>query len=182
MDAIKQIGWNSVAPAADQGGAVIPGTLIKAGQEVIYSKVIRKMMGFDRKSWMELVMFSLVTAATDEGFGAFMGEHKRAKEMGFTDVLWEAPRPILSVLFVNWIFNVTYIGLHNPMRSFGFKDFLIALAAKDLSVGGNVLLAKNWQMAAEKIAQYEQTRDNMFIASRFQTESAKREVVELEDY
>ena len=69
-DTAKQIAWNCVAPVADQSGEVIPGTLIKAGQEVIYSKIIRKMMGFDRKSWMELVMFSLVTATTDEGMGS----------------------------------------------------------------------------------------------------------------
>lgn len=34
------------------------------GQEVIYSKVLRKMM-------KELVMFSLVTSATDVGAGAY---------------------------------------------------------------------------------------------------------------
>ena len=44
MDTVKQVAWNSVAPVADQGGSVIPGTGIKAGQEVIYSKIIRKMM------------------------------------------------------------------------------------------------------------------------------------------
>ena len=168
MDQVKQIGWNSVAPAADQSGAVIPGTLIKAGQEVIYSKIIRKMMGYDRKSWMELVMFSLVTATTDEGMGSWYGVHKSAKESGFLDVLKEAVRPILSVVLVNYIFNVSYQGFHNPMKSFFFKDFLIALAAKDLSVGGNAILAQNVEMAAKKIAQYENMRDRQQVAARFQ--------------
>ena len=46
----KEIGWNSVAPVADSEFKVLPGTAIKAGQEVIYSKVLRKMMRFDKKS------------------------------------------------------------------------------------------------------------------------------------
>ena len=94
------------------------------------------MVGFDRKSWMELVMFSLVTAVTDEGMGAWYGKHKSSKEAGFMDVLQEVVRPILSVLSVNYIFNVSYQGFHNPMRSFSFMDFLISLGAKDLAVGG----------------------------------------------
>ena len=168
METATQIFWNSVHPVTDQGGSVIPGTGIKAGQEVIYSKVLRKMVGFDRKSWMELVMFSLVTAVTDEGMGAWYGKHKSSKEAGFMDVLQEVVRPILSVLSVNYIFNVSYQGFHNPMRSFSFMDFLISLAAKDLSVGGNAILAQNVKAAADFIGRYENARDRAKIASRFQ--------------
>ena len=147
----KQIGWNCVAPLTDNDYKVIPGTAIKAGQEVIYSKVIRKMLKFDRKSWMELVMFSLVTATTDEGTGAWYGEKKRLSEMGFQDVLMEAIRPIVSVLLVHYIFNISYIGFHNPMRSFSFMDFLITMAAKDLSVAGNALLVQKTDFGKEKL-------------------------------
>ena len=168
--ALKQIGWNSVAPVADQDGGVLPGTLMKSGQEVVYSKILRKMVGYDRKSWMELVMFSLVTAGTDEGMGAWFGEHKRYADMGFTDVLYEAVRPIVSVLFINWVFNVSYVGFHNPMRSFDLKHILIALAAKDLSVGGNVLLStKTGETIKGKLDTYEQMIERMQRASRFQT-------------
>ena len=168
METGKQIFWNSIHPVADQGGSIIPGTGIKAGQEVIYSKVIRKMMGFDRKSWMELVMFSLVTAVTDEGMGSWYGVHKTSKQVGFMDVLKEAIRPLLSVLSVNYIFNVSYQGFHNPMRTFSFMDFLISLAAKDMALGGNAILAQNVTSAADFIGRYENARERAQIASRFQ--------------
>ena len=103
----SQLFWNAIAPVADQSGAVIPGTLIKGGQEVVYSKIIRKISGYDQKSYMELVMFSLVTQSTDMGFGAWYGKHKPGKEAGFMDVLMEAIRPILSCLVVNYIFNTS---------------------------------------------------------------------------
>ena len=74
-DTFKRIFWNGVAPLADNGGANIVGTGIKAGQEVIYSKVIRKFMRADNRSWMSLVVFSLLTSAFDEGLGAFMPDH-----------------------------------------------------------------------------------------------------------
>lgn len=168
MDKAKEIGWNSVAPVADSNGSVIPGTLIKSGQEVIYSKILRKMAGHDRKSWMELVMFSLVTSATDPGFGSWYGKYTPAKSMGFMDVLKEAVRPFLSVAFVEYMFQVSYQGFHNPMRTFYLKDFLIALAAKDLSEGGNALLAQNVTQAESKIAVWEQFRGRQQIAGRFQ--------------
>ena len=147
-DKAKQIFWNCVAPLSAQDYKVIPGTAIKAGQEVIFSKVIRKMLKFDHKSWMELVMFSLVTSTTDEGMGAWYGDpDKRFGEMGMMDVLKEAVRPIVSVLAVEYIFQVSYVGFHNPMRSFSFMNFLIARAAKDLSVGGCAILAQNVDVA-----------------------------------
>ena len=81
------------------------------------------------------------TMSWSNGISKICREHKRYADMGFTDVLYEAVRPIVSVLFINWVFNVSYVGFHNPMRSFDLKHILIALAAKDLSVGGNVLLS-----------------------------------------
>ena len=163
----KQIGWNSVAPLADSSGKVLPGTAIKAGQEVIYSKVIRKMMKFDRKSWMELVMFSLVTSATDIGTGSWYGAAKAYKDMGFKDVMMEAVRPILSVVLVNYIFNVSYTGFHNPMKSFSFMDFLISLVAKDLAVGGNSVLARQ-DFSKDHIAVLDNLQARMQAAARFQ--------------
>ena len=111
------------------------GTGIKAGQEVIYSKIIRKIMRADNKSWMHLVIFSLLTAAFDDGLGAWYGEHKHPQDQGFKDVAMEFPRPLLSCLAINYIMASSYMGLHNPMRSFGLKDLLIALAAKDAAEG-----------------------------------------------
>ena len=46
--------------------------------------------------------------------------------------------------------------------------FLISLAAKDLSVGGNAILAQNVKAAADFIGRYENARDRAKIASRFQ--------------
>jgi hypothetical protein len=174
-DKAKQIFWNCLAPVSDQDYGVIPGTAIKAGQEVIYSKIIRKMMGFDRKSWMELVMFSLVTSTTDQGMGAWYGEPLAYKEMGFMDVLQEVVRPIVSVLVIDYIFEVSYAGFHNPMKSFSFMNFLIALAAKDLATGGNALLAqKGPDMAAEKLGALEAMQAKMRVAARFRTDSKSR--------
>ena len=51
-DKMKRVFKNGVAPFMDDGGHRIGGTMIKAGQEVIYSKIIRKVMKRDQKSWM----------------------------------------------------------------------------------------------------------------------------------
>jgi hypothetical protein len=164
----QEIGWNCVAPVADSEFKVLPGTAIKAGQEVIYSKVLRKMMRFDKKSWMELVMFSLVTSTTDVGGGVWYGPPPTdPSSMTFMGVIQEAIRPIVSVLFVNYVFNVSYQGFHNPMKSFSFMDFLISLAAKDLAVGGNLILAKNNETAARQIALLSDLQKRQHIAGRF---------------
>ena len=160
--------WNAIAPVADQSGAVIPGTLIKGSQEVVYGKIIRKISGYDKKSYMELVLFTLVTQSTDMGFGAWYGKHKSGKEAGFMDVLMEAIRPILSCLVVNYIFNTSYVGLHNPWKSFGFIELLIQLASKDLSTGGNAVLMQNVKAAEEQLLKFESMRNRMETAARFQ--------------
>ena len=170
---MQEIGWNCVAPVADKDFAAMPGTAMKAGQEVIFSKVLRKMAKFDRKSWMELVMFSLVTSTTDIGAGAWYGKPPSYKDLDFMGVLKEAVRPLVSVLAVNYIFNVSYIGFHNPMKSFSFMDFIIALAAKDLAVGGTALLKqKGPQTLGEKIDNLDDLQRRQHLAARFASKPA----------
>ena len=170
---IQEIGWNCVAPIADSDFAAMPGTAMKAGQEVIYSKVLRKMMKFDRKSWMELVMFSLVTSTTDVGAGAWYGKPPSYKDLDLMGVVKEAVRPIVSVLLVNYIFNVSYIGFHNPMKSFSFMDFIIALAAKDLAVGGTAILKqKGPKTLGEKIDNLDALQRRQHLAARFAAKPA----------
>ena len=55
----KRIVWNSTANYTAEGGKAIVPTAIKAGQEVIYSKILRKFLKADNKSWLGLTMFSL---------------------------------------------------------------------------------------------------------------------------
>ena len=118
-------------------------------------------------------MFSLVTSTTDEGMGAWYGDpDKRFGEMGMMDVLKEVVRPIVSVLAVEYMFQVSYVGFHNPMRSFSFMNFLIALAAKDLSVGGCALLAQNVDAAGKQLDLLETMTDKMRIASRFRSKKS----------
>ena len=57
--------------------------------------------------------------------------------------------------------------IHNPMKSFSFMDFLISLAAKDLAVGGNLILAKNNETAARQIALLSDLQRRQHIAGRF---------------
>ena len=88
-------------------------------------------------------------------------------------VLKEAVRPIVSVLAVNYIFNVSYIGFHNPMRSFSFMDFIIALAAKDLAVGGTALIKqKGPKMLAEKVDSLDDLQRRQHLAARFASKPA----------
>ena len=96
-NAAKDAMWNSVAGLADKD--IIPDTLLTVGQETVFSKIIRKMLRRDNKSWMELAVFSLLTRQTDGGFGAWYGYRKNSNEAGFTDVLMEAIRPVLSCVF-----------------------------------------------------------------------------------
>ena len=158
--------WNGTAPVTDDSGATAVGTGVKAGQEVIYSKIIRKIMRADNKSWMHLVLFSLLTAAFDDGLGAWYGEHKHPRDQGFKDVAMEFPRPVLSCLAINYIMASSYLGLHNPMRSFGFKDLLIQLAAKDMAEGGNAVLSQNVKSTRDAINRWAQFMGRQRTASR----------------
>jgi len=173
----KRVIWNGTAPYTAEGGKAIVPTVIKAGQEVVYSKIIRKFMKADNKSWMGLAMFSLLTAVFDEGLGAWYGEHKRPQDQDLGDVAMEFPRPVLSCLAINYIMHTTWMGIHNPMKSFGFKELLIQLAAKDLAEGGNAVMAQNFDGAAEqlskerglKLRQYQYSRLYPTKSSAFQT-------------
>ena len=162
----KRIFWNGTAPYTSEGGKAIVPTAIKAGQEVIYSKILRKFMKADNKSWLGLTMFSILTAVFDEGLGAWYGEHKRPQDQGLSDVAMEFPRPILSCLAINYIMNVAYMGIHNPMRSFGFKELLIQLAAKDLAEGGNAIMAQNFDGASEQLAKARGLKLRQYAYSR----------------
>ena len=150
-DMLTRIFFNGTNPLTDDGGGKIVGVAIKAGQEVVYSKMIRKFMKADNKSWTHLAVFSLLTAAFDDGLGAWYGDHKSAREQGFEDVFKEFPRPVLSCIAINYIMNSVALGFHNPMRSFGFRELLIQLAAKDIAEGGNAVLAQNSEDGALKI-------------------------------
>ena len=83
-DMLKRIFFNGTNPLTDDGGGKIVGVGIKAGQEVIFSKIVRKFVRSDSKSWMNLAIFSLLTAAFDDGLGAWYGAHKSSQ--GFEDV------------------------------------------------------------------------------------------------
>ena len=150
-DMLSRIFFNATNPLTDDGGGKIVGVAIKAGQEVIFSKMIRKFMKADNKSWTNLAAFSLLTAAFDDGLGAWYGDHKTAREQGFEDVFKEFPRPILSCIAINYVMNSVALGFHNPMRSFGFRELLIQLAAKDIAEGGNAVIAQNSEDGALKI-------------------------------
>ena len=87
-DFAKQTFWNTTAPLTD-GTAVLPGTGIRAAQEVGFEKVIRKFMRADKLSWMELVLFSLVTQTTDAGAAPGTGSTRPAPP-----ALWTCSRSL----------------------------------------------------------------------------------------
>ena len=165
-DVFGRIFWNGLAPISDAGGGNIVGTGVKAAQEVVYSKIIRKFMKSDNRSWMGLIIFSLMTSAFDDGLGAWYGAHPASRDQGFGDVLKEIPRPILSCILINYIMATSYMGFHNPMKSFGFKELLIQLAAKDVAEGGLAILAQNMDNAKARIAGLNDLRDRQRDASR----------------
>ena len=167
-DAAKQTFWNGVAPLTFNDGGAIPGVIIKAGQEVAYSKIIRKMFRSDNKSWWHLVIFSLLTSVTDPGLGGWYGDKTAATEAGFMEVLQEAVRPLLSCLWINYLMATSGMGIHNPMRSFSFKELLIQLAAKDAATGGNAIISQNFgETLRDKIRAFEQYETAAHTASRF---------------
>ena len=168
-DKMKRVFKNGLNPVLDDGGHKIGGVLIKAGQEVIYSKIIRKVMKRDTRSWMHLVVFSLLTSAFDDGLGAWYSSKKDFKgsaDMKMSDVIKEFPRPVLSCLAINWIMATANQGFHNPMRSFSFRELLIALAAKDIATGGNMILAKNMENSKKHIERFNQLQEKQRAASR----------------
>ena len=163
---ITQTAKNVVAPVADDGGGVIGGTFITATQEVLYSKLIRKFLkGVDR-GWMELYLFSIITAGTDAGLGAYMDPRQSANVVEWSTALMETVRPLLSVILCNYIIRVGNLGLHNPIKSFGFKELLVQLAAKEFAYLGNGVLSKNIDMMRNHIKKYESLQRRQHDASR----------------
>ena len=156
----KRIGWNSVAQVADDGGGVI--TAITAGQEVIYSAIMRRFMKGMNRGWIELILFSLVTAGTDAGLGSWMKEKPASATATWTETGKEVARPLLSVLLVNYILKVASLGLHNPIKSFGFKELLVQLAA----------ISKNFEAAAKHIRKFEDLQTRQHFVSRMRSKKA----------
>jgi hypothetical protein len=64
----------------------------------------------------------------------------------------------------------SYLGFHNPMKSFGFKELLIQLAAKDVAEGGLAILAQNMDNAKEKIGLLNNLRERQKEASRLKSQ------------
>ena len=159
--------WNSVAPVADQSGAVAPGTGIRTAQEVAYEKIVRKFMRHDKISWMEVILFSLATQVTDAGAGAWLGKYTPSASIDFMGVVKEFVRPVGSVIAINYIFDIFKNGLRNPLKSFSLKELLIRLSAKNLAEGGQAVLAQNVTAAAGYIKKYEDLRNRQQLSARF---------------
>ena len=165
---ISQVGWNSVSQVTANAGNVVGGTAITAGQEVLYSKLIRRVMGRGTdRGWMDLIIFSLVTAGTDVGLGGWLGEKPAADTASWMEVGYEFFRPLVSVIMVNYVLKVASLGVHNPIKSFGFRELLIQLAAKELAYVGNGLLAKNIEAARDHIRNFEGLQRQQQFAARF---------------
>ena len=161
--------WNSVAQVADDGGGVIGGTAITAGQEVLYSKLLRRFFkGIDR-GWMDLIIFSLVTAGTDMGLGGWMGERPVAETASWQDTFKETFRPLGSVILVNYILKIASLGVHNPIKSFGFKELLVQLAAKEMAYIGNGILSKNIEAFQKQIRKFEALQRRQHLAARWKS-------------
>ena len=173
--------WNTTAPITDGGGSALPGTGIRAAQEVGYEKVIRKFMRADRLSWMELILFSLVTQTTDAGAGAWYGSYKPSATATFMDVLKEFIRPVGSVILINWIFDIFKSGLRNPMKSFSFKELLIRLSAKNLAEGGQAVMTQNIQSVRQYIRKFEDLRARQQLAARFRKDVSKGDKILIGD-
>ena len=167
----ERIGWNSVAQVADDSGGVIGGTAITAGQEVIYSAIMRRFMKGMNRSWIELILFSLVTAGTDAGLGSWMEPKQASQTATWTETGKEVARPLLSVLLVNYLLKVASLGLHNPVKSFGFKELLVQLAAKEMAYIGNGLLSKNFDAAAKHIRRFEDLQTRQHFVSRMRSKN-----------
>ncbi len=52
------------------------------------------------------------------------------------------------------------------MKSFSFRELLIALAAKDIATGGNMILAKNMENSKKHIERFNQLQEKQRDASR----------------
>ena len=52
------------------------------------------------------------------------------------------------------------------MRSFGFRELLIQLAAKDIAEGGNALIVQNFEGGKDKVEAYQELQARQRDASR----------------
>ena len=81
----------------------------------------------------------------------------------------EGVLPTRSVILVNYILKIASLGMHNPIKSFGFKELLVQLAAKELAFVGNGVLSKNIEAFKKQIRKFEALQRRQHLAARWKS-------------
>ena len=122
---------NAILPLDFRKGKVVQGTLVYVTAEVLVSKILRKIMKADNKSFMELAAVHTISLGIMGGTTAVFSMEDGYGAEDFTKKIKGGAMGIPALFIAQYIYNTFGKGFHMPFWS--MKDALIMAAAKILT-------------------------------------------------
>ena len=130
MENIPNIAKNAVLPFNPMRGLLAGGAVEYVAVEVIVSKVLRKLLKFEDKGFLELTYIHALSLPFLGGASGFV-DPNGPYTATYMDNIKDGAKGIPAVLLAQWIVATFSRGFHIPF--FSMKDVLITAAAKTLS-------------------------------------------------
>ena len=133
---VKGAAWNMLLPISSVNRAVGQGTHVVT--EVAVQKAIRKMLGRDTRSFVELATISYLSSIYQGAFAAVFSDKVMDINDQSTDntvmlQTAEGAKMSLSVILADYIYQTSSVGLHFPWKTWSFVDLLYLLGGKTIS-------------------------------------------------
>ena len=128
---ISNVFKNAILPLDFRKGKVVQGTIVYVAAEVLVSKVLRRFMKADNKSFMELAAVHTISLGIMGGTTSVMSMEDGYGSKEFSKKIKGGAMGIPALFIAQYIYNTFGKGFHMPFWS--MKDALIMAAAKILT-------------------------------------------------
>ena len=129
---VLNIPSNAVLPFNPMRTKLAIGSAEYVAIEVIVDKLLRKLMRFRNKSFMELAYIHAVSLSFMGGASAFAGA-AGDYDANLTQQIKDGAKGIPAVLLAKWVVDTCYRGFHTPFTKWDMGDIAISAASKTLS-------------------------------------------------
>ena len=127
---VPNIALNAVLPVNPMKGMLVAGSAEYIAAEVVVSKFLRKLMGWQDKSFFELAYIHAVSLPFLGGAGSFAAPAGSYTE-GYVSQVTSGAKGVPAVLLAQWVVETCFKGFHVPR--FSMKDVFITAASKSLT-------------------------------------------------
>ena len=152
--------WNTVEPVNFQNEGQVQGTISHIVAEVLFSKLLRRILKMEQRGFLELGVLHLLS----QPFlgGVFFGEDpKNIDSTKFTEALFDGAKQTPAVLIAGVIVSTGQKGFGLP--SFTIRDILITLAGK---IGTRVLVTQLFGYMPEFLQKGFRQHDSLIRAQK----------------